>query len=35
MKKIKDTIITVMGFVAMALIIFLMGAADSIGAILF
>lgn len=35
MEKIKDTIITVIGFAAIALIIFVMGAADSIGAILF
>lgn len=35
MEKIKDIIITVIGFTAMVLIIFIMGAADSIGAILF
>lgn len=35
MEKTKDTIITIFGFVVMALIIFIMGAADSIGAILF
>ena len=35
MEKIKDIVITVFGFAVMTLIIFIMGAADSIGAILF